>query len=231
MGLVRAIWSAKPLVLIHAPLYYHLAALLAWPLKASGLDSITAARLAGRGLSLIGLLLTGWSAFRIARLDGAPVRAGWWAACLVACAPVVGTMPYTVRPDMLGVGIADDRRLAGSEGDHGSRRGGLASSGGFAAFGLAICVKQHFVGGLLAATVLLIWECRRGRISPRAIFLGLLSAAAIVAAVYGTEELATDGRMSQAMVVAAAATTRVHPSDWVRAASSSFQRSWEAVFA
>ena len=92
----------NPLVLIHAPLYYHLAAFLAWPLWRAGIDSITAARLAGRAISLFGLVLTGWSAFRIARLDAARRRAGWWAACLIASAPVLGAMPYTVRSDILG---------------------------------------------------------------------------------------------------------------------------------
>lgn len=48
--------------------------------------------------------------------------------------------------------------------------------------------------------------------------LGVLTAAAIVAVVYVVEELATGGRMSQAIFVAAMATARVHPTDWVRGA-------------
>ncbi len=135
------------LVLIHAPLYYRLAALLAWLLKSAGLDVISAARLAGRSLSLVGLGLTAWSAYRIARLDGAPARAGWWAACLIASVPVVGLIPFTVRPDMLGVGLQTTGVMLVLAALRSERASGRAIAGAYAAFGLAICVKQHFVGG------------------------------------------------------------------------------------
>ena len=77
--LVRGPWELygpfgrqNPLVLIHAPLYYRLAALLAWPLTIMGLDPISAAKLAGRSISFIGLLVTASSAYAIATLDRAP---------------------------------------------------------------------------------------------------------------------------------------------------------------
>ena len=95
----------NPLVIIHAPLYYHLAALLAWPLYRAGLDPVTAALAAGRSLSLLGLVWTIAMAYRLARFDGGPPRVGWWAALLIAASPAVGVMPYTVRPDMLGVAL------------------------------------------------------------------------------------------------------------------------------
>ncbi len=217
-GLYGPYGRQNPLVLIHAPLYYHLAAILAWPLHAAGLDAITAARLAGRALSFAGLLLAGWSAFRIARLDGAPVRAGWWAACLVAGTPVLGAIPFTVRPDMIGVGLQTTGVWLILRALQSRRPGAMGVGGGFAAFGLAICVKQHFVGGPVVATMLLLWAARRGRVSGRLVGLGVLTAAAIVAGVGVIEELATGGRMSQAIFVAAAATARVHPTDWVRGA-------------
>jgi hypothetical protein len=208
----------NPLVLIHAPLFYHLAALVALPVKSAGVSSITAARLAGRALSLFALLLTCWSAFRIARLDRAPARAGWWAACLFASASVLGMMPFAVRPDMLGVAFQTTGVLLFLKSLRSERPGRLAFVGGFAAFGLAMCVKQNLVGAFAVATILSLWAVGRGRITLRVLALGVLTAAAVSAAIYGTEELATEGRMSQAAFVAATATPRVHPSDWVRVA-------------
>ena len=110
--LVRGPWELygpfgrqNPLVLIHAPLYYHLAAILAWPLSILGLDPISAARLAGRSLSFVGLGATACSAIRDRSARSSAPRAAWWAVCLIASSPVVGFMPYTVRPDMLGVAL------------------------------------------------------------------------------------------------------------------------------
>jgi Dolichyl-phosphate-mannose-protein mannosyltransferase len=217
-GLYGPYGGQYPLVLIHAPLYYHLAAILAGRLHAAGLDAITAARLAGRALSFLGLLLAGWSAFRIARLDGAPARAGWWAVCLFASAPVVGAIPFTVRPDMIGVGLQTTGVWLVLRALQSGRPGAVAVAGGFAAFGLAICVKQHLVGGLVVATLLLLWAAWRGRAPRRLVFVAGLTAASVLAAVYVVEELGTGGRMSQAIFVAAAATARVHPTDWVRGA-------------
>src|SRR5262249_37894783 len=68
----------NPLVLIHAPLYSRLAAIAAWPLHMAGLDPVTAARLAGRSLSLLGLVATLVVLFQLTCIDGAPRRAGWW---------------------------------------------------------------------------------------------------------------------------------------------------------
>ena len=98
------------------------------------------------------------------------------------------------------------------------RPGAIAVAGGFAAFGLAICAKQHFLGGPLVATVLLLRAARRGRATVRLAGLAVITAGAIVAVVYVVEELATGGRMSQAIFVAAMATARVHPADGVRGA-------------
>jgi hypothetical protein len=217
-GLYGPFGARNPLVLIHAPLYYHMAAILALPLKSAGLDSITAARLAGRALSLLGLLLTAWSALRIARLDGAPARAGWWAECLIASAPVVGVMPFTVRPDMLGVALQTTGVLLILRALGSNRPGALAVVAGFAAFGLAICIKQHFVGGAVVSLILLLGAWRRRRIPLRLIGGGVLTAVGVVAAVFGIEELYTQGMMSKAIFIAAPATVRVHPTNGMRAA-------------
>ena len=215
-GLYGPFGGQNPLVLIHAPLYYHLAAIAAWVVRQGGSDPITAARLAGRGLSLAGLLITAWCALRIARLDGPRPRAGWWAACLCAAAPVVGTMPYTVRPDMLGVAVQTTGVLLVLKALGRPRPAGRLIAGGFAALGLAICIKQHLAGGLFVSTALLLWEWGRGRVSSRLVGLAMLTAAGVVAVVYGVEEVATEGRMSTALLVAAPAIARVHPADPVR---------------
>ena len=208
----------NPLVLIHAPLYYHLGALLTWPLARTGVDSITAARLTGRALSFLGLLLTALCAFWIARLDKGPPRAGWWAACLVAAAPVVGTTPFTVRPDMLGVGLQTAGVLLVLRALFAHPTRGAMLCTGFAAFGLAISFKQHLAGGFAVATLLLLGAWWRDRVSLRLVGLAVLSTLVIVAIVYGIEELATEGRMSEALFIAAPATARVHPTDWTRTA-------------
>jgi hypothetical protein len=104
-GLYGPFGGENPLVLIHAPLYYRLAALLAWPLYRAGWDTVTAALLAGRSLSTIGLLATLWLVARLAQFGGMPTRAGWWAALLVASAPILGGLPFAVRPDLLGVAL------------------------------------------------------------------------------------------------------------------------------
>jgi hypothetical protein len=208
--------ASNPLVLIHAPLYYHAAALAAWPLTLVGLDPISAARFAGRLLSFAGLALTAVAAYHLARLGGTRARAGWWAVCLIATAPVIGVMPYSVRPDMLGVGLQTAgvflvlRRLQSSN----SKINDLSAA--FAAFGLAACVKQHFVVAAFFSTALLLVAARRGRVPLRFVVRGVLVAVAIVLVVYGTEELATAGRMAQSVFLAAAGTSRVHPADWMR---------------
>ena len=86
----------NPLVQIHAPLYYRLAALAAWPIAGSGFHPVTAARLAGRGLSALGLLATLSTAYRLARSGGMPRRVGVWAVLLIAASPVLAGQPFTV---------------------------------------------------------------------------------------------------------------------------------------
>ncbi len=208
--------ARNPLVLIHAPLYYHAAALAAWPLTFLGLDPISAARFAGRLLSFAGLALTAVAAYHLARLGAASAWAGSWAVCLIATAPVIGLMPYSVRPDMLGVALQTTgvflvlRRLQSGD----SNDGGLSAA--FAAFGLAACIKQHFVVAPLISTALLLVAWRRGRVPLQSVGRGLLVAIAIVLVVYGAEELATSGRMAQSVFLAVAGTSRVHPADWMR---------------
>jgi hypothetical protein len=205
----------NPLVLIHAPLYYHLAALAAWPLTRAGLDPVTAARLAGRALSVLGLLVTLRAAYHLARLDGAPRRAGWWAALLIAAMPVLAGQPFAVRPDMIGVALQTTGVLMVLETLRLKRVRGVSLLGAYAAFGLAVCVKQHFLAAPAVSTGLLLWSWWRGRVAWPAIERSLLVAGAIVAALYGLEGMATGGRMWQAVVVAAGSVGRIHPAGWL----------------
>ncbi len=207
----------NPYVLIHAPLYYHAAALAAWPLYRAGLDPVSAAMAAGRSLSFLGL---GWTlaiAYRMARLDGMPGRVGWWAVLLIAASPVVGTMPYAVRPDMLGVALQTTGVFLVLSVLRSQRPRGIIPAAAFAAFGLAACVKQHYVTAAAISTFLLISAWVRDRLSFKLVARGLLTGLTTVLVVYGTEELATGGRMSQAVFRAAAAASRFHPADSIRA--------------
>ena len=52
-GLYGPYGGRYPLALIHAPLYYRVAALAAWPLDRAGVDAVTAALVAGLGSLLL----------------------------------------------------------------------------------------------------------------------------------------------------------------------------------
>ena len=79
--------------------------LAAWPMTRAGLHPVAAARVAGRSLSVLGLLTTLLAAYRLARLDGGTGRAGWWAVLLIAATPMLAGQPFAVRPDMVGVAL------------------------------------------------------------------------------------------------------------------------------
>ena len=207
----------NPLVLIHGPLYYHLAALVAWPLAGWGIEPVTAALLAGRSLSIVGLGWTLAALYRVARLDGTTQSAGWWAALLVAASPVVDAMPFAVRPDMLGVALQTTGVLLVLSALRSERPSGWMLPVAFAAFALALCIKQHFFVGPVISTGLLLAAWRRGRLAFKFIERGLLTGVAIVLVVHGAEEMASSGKMSQAVFRAAGHAARIHPADWIRA--------------
>ena len=221
--LVRGPWElygpfggSNPLVIIHGPVYYHLAAFLAWPLYRAGFNAVTAALAAGRSLSGVGLIGTLVLAYRLARLECMPRVVGWWAVLLIAASPVVGVMPYTVRPDMLGVALQTTGVLLVLSVLRSDRPSGNSLAAAFAAFGLAVCVKQHYVVAAAISTPLLLSAWLRGRLPFNLIARGLLTGLTIALVVYGTEELATGGKMSLAVFQAAASVSAVHPGDWMR---------------
>jgi hypothetical protein len=203
--------GGNPLVLIHAPLYYRCAALLAWPMARAGLHPAEAARLAGRAVSALGLVAAMGAVYRLGRLGGLPARAGLWSALLVAAAPVLGGQPYAVRPDMVGVALqAWGAALALGSLAGPRRRLGLAS----VLFGLAACVKQHLLGAWAVSATIAAVECLRGRRGPGVVARVVLPGLAVAVVAYGIEWWLTAGRVWQATIVAAAHVGRVHPGDW-----------------
>jgi hypothetical protein len=184
----------NPRVLIHAPLYYRLAGLWAWPLKSAGLDPLDAALVAGRGLALVAALGLMVLVYRLARLDGAGRSAGFAAVVLVAASPVLGCLSVTVRPDAmaaalqtLGVVLVLRALRKGSP-----QAGDLMIA--YAAFALAFCAKQHSLVAPAVSTALLMGAWTRGRVSWRPILLAHGLAVTIVALDLAIEEGIT-GRM------------------------------------
>jgi hypothetical protein len=216
-GLYGPFVAGNHLVLIHAPLYYHTSALLAWVLYRLGIDAVDAALAAGRAISLLGLLITLTAAYRLCRLDGATRRAGWWTVLLIAASHIVGVLPFTVRPDMLGVAFQSVGVVLVLATLRSDAPKGWMLPAGYCAFALALCVKQHFVIGPLVSTGLALAAWRRGRLPLKLIERGVLTGLGVTLALYGFEELATGGRMSQSIFQAAAAASRVHAGGWSRA--------------
>lgn len=207
----------RPLVLIHAPLYYRLAALGCWPLAALGIDPVTAALAAGRLVALGSFLLSLVIVARLARLDGAGPWAGWWAALLVASAPVFGSFPATVRPDTLGVMLQTLGAGLVLRALRDSTPRGLP--GAYACFALAFATKQHdvFVGLLSSALLGAAWW--RGRLRPGPIVVAHLLGAGVVIGYYGLEQWWTAGAMFRSVFELPAAFGKITPADWSHVAT------------
>ena len=130
--------------------------------------------------------------------------------------PVVGTQPYAVRPDLLGVALQTTGILWVLSALQAEKSKGTKLAAAYVAFALAFCVKLHFVIGAIVCTCVLLAARRSGRIACNQIGRALLAGFAVVLLVYGTEELATGGQMSHAVFLAAGAAGRVQPADWQR---------------
>ena len=163
----------NPLVLIHAPLYYRVAALAAWPMArgraAPGHGG------AGGGPVAVGPGFAGDAGGGLP-----PGSAGWRFA---ACGVVGGAadrrrrrcsagQPFAVRPDMAGVALQTAGVLlvlSALEGGSGASRRVIW---GYAAFGLSACVKQHLVAGAAVSTILLLLGGRGSQVRVGAIVTG-----------------------------------------------------------
>jgi hypothetical protein len=211
----------RPLVLIHAPLYYRLAALGAWPLWLAGLDPYRAALAGGRILSLLGFLGSLGVMARLATLDEASRRAGVWSALLVASAAVFGSFPVTVRPDTLAVCF----QTLGAWLVLRAIRDGRSRDaiGAYVALGLAVCAKQHCVAVAAVSSLFLAGAWRRGRIGGRAVVLAHAAGLVVVAAYYGFEQWLTGGMMARSVFVLPAAFREIAPADWSHVAETFFE--------
>ena len=213
-GLYGPFSGSNPLVLIHAPLYYRLSAMAAWPWAHSGVHPVTAARLAGRTLSILGAhrdprrrLSPGTARRRFSK--GGPVGGPADRRGAVARRTALrGAAGHD------GSGISNRRGPPGALGleGRGSPRSGVI--GAYAAFGLAACVKQNLVVGAAISLALLILAWLRGRVQLRSIAAALAVGTGIVMAVYGGEWIITDGRIWDSAFVVASQVNRVHPGGW-----------------
>lgn len=208
--------GTNPSVLIQAPLYYRLTGLAAWPLVASGMDPVWACFASGRLLSVLSFLGLLAVTFRLATHDGAPSRAGCWAALLVAASPIVGSFPVTMRPDMLGLllqtagltlvlGVVPDRPRTRTTG-----RLILA----FALFGLAFCTKQHFLVGPIVASGWLVSLWWRGELRRTPLLITLSITPLVILGVLAVEELLTGGAMSRSVFRLPGELQRVTAGSW-----------------
>jgi hypothetical protein len=217
------------LVLIHPPLYYRLAALGAWPMARAGLDAETAARVAGRALSMAGFAAMLAGAFFLARMKGAPRIAGWWAVLLTAATPVYGGLPFEVRPDVVGIALQTwgvvlvlSELLADRPRTH-------KILVAFACFALAGCTKQHLVVAPGVSMFFLIGAWAGGRLGWRTIAGALLFDVIILCSYYGLEEWATAGRMSRSVFAAAREASVIHASTWQNAGEFMLVLCWKCV--
>jgi Dolichyl-phosphate-mannose-protein mannosyltransferase len=221
--------GGNPLVLIHAPLYYRLAALGAWPLARAGLRPEQAALVAGRAISLAGFAATLAGIFFLARFPGARRIAGLWAVLLAAATPIYGGLFVEVRPDMLGVAIQTwgvVLLLGALQSGRQSERKILIA---FACFGAAACVKQQFAVTAGVSMILLASACRARRVRFGTLVGALLVAASVVFMYYRFETGITNGRIAGAVYRAAQACSVVHPATWESARDSILVLCWKCV--
>lgn len=191
--------GTNPGVLIQAPLYYRLTALLAWPAVASGADPVTACLVVGRLISTAAFLACLGIAARLATVGGGSRRAGWWSALILLGAPLVGALPVTVRPDVLGVclqtlGLSLVARVVLDPPTAPGRRLTLA----YALFASAFCLKQHFVTATVFCSVLLAWKVVQGRLRFATVARIHALALALACVYYGLEQVASSGLMFHA---------------------------------
>ncbi len=203
----------NPLVLIHPPLYYRISALGAWILARTGLDPIPAAMAAARALAFLSFLGLLVASARLARLDGAPARVGWWAALMIAGSYAFGTFAIAARPDTLGLALQTLGIVLTLSAVCGEARRSGRVLAAYAAFALAFCVKQSLVASAVVSTVLLATAAVRGRLPAKAFERGVIVALAVTISIYGADYLVTNGRTIQAVFITAAEVSRVRPAD------------------
>lgn len=191
----------NPSVLIHAPLYYRLVALLAWPVVRLGGDPLTTVLYAGRLLAFLGTLLLFASAAGLARLDGASRRAGGIAAALIAASPILGNLAAMLRPDALGVALQTLGAFLVLRALREDRQRAFRLAAAYVAFALAFGIKQQNLTAGAVASMLLAMAWWHGRLRLGPIVVGHLAAVAVVALDLAIENILTDGRMYRSVFV------------------------------
>jgi hypothetical protein len=213
--------STNALVLIHAPLYYRLTELCAWPLSRIGLDPTLACLAAGRAISFVGLLLAMGAAARLVRLDGAGSRVAMlWAALAVASSPVFGSFPVTVRPDTLAIALQSWAVVLVLEGLRDNRA--RATIAGWVLIGLSLAMKQHCLATPAVLAVLTLAPIAqalraRQRVDQRQVvstLAGFAAALLVVILLWFSEQAITAGRMRESVVDLPARLRQIAMADW-----------------
>jgi hypothetical protein len=195
--------GSHPSVLIHAPFYYRLVALAAWPLVALGLDPLPAVIVVGRILSAAGSLILFVAVFQIARMGSSTSRPGWLGVALAASSAIFGVLAVMVRPDTLGVALQTLacwlvlRRLENQ--DSRSRPPALVIAA--VLFGFAFCMKQQNMTVAAVSAIWLAHAAARGRVPARDLAAAALAGMLVIAANLAAENLVTRGRMWQSVFV------------------------------
>ncbi len=98
-------------------------------------------------------------------------------------------MPYTVRPDMLGVAFQTTGVLLVLTALRSTRPRRATLTLAFIAFAIAATIKQLFIVAPIVSTLLLVAQCLRRRLPVSMLVGALVTGLAIVIALYGFEEL------------------------------------------
>lgn len=209
--------GSDPLVLIHAPLYYRISALIAWPVAKLGAHHELAAMIGARGLAFAGFLLTIVAAAWIAKGAGASRLASLWAALLVAGSPVFGSFGFTVRPDTLAIGLqtlafACIWTALGT--DRESSPWPRMIAGGVL-FGLAACAKQHMIVAWGVTVAIVVISVLVGRVRKTVSIVSLVVVpCSVVVAYYGWEQWVTGGEMAKSVFLLPSRLRQTSPASW-----------------
>lgn len=198
--------GSYPSVLIHAPLYYRLVALAAWPAVAVGVEPLTAVLYAGRLLAAAGTLIAFVALAGLAGLDRPGRRAGALAVALLAASPILGNLVAMVRPDALGVGLQTlggylvlrTIRDGGSEPSH---RAALRLAAAYAAFAVAFWIKQQNITVAAICSPLLLGAAWQRRLTVGTLIRGFATGLIVGAGYLAIEQLLTGGQMFRSVFV------------------------------
>jgi hypothetical protein len=199
---------------MHAPLYYRLVGLLARPMVHLAPEALVACAKSGRLLTFAAFSACLAAVYALAVVDGAPRRAGAWAAALAASSRIVESYSATVRPDMLGVTFQTLGALLVVRALHRAEDRPRGLSLAALAFALAFCTKQH---DLAVAAVSVALSSHAALTRPKwrgpvlqAFLLGLAAAVSY----YTVEEVLTSGQMSRSVFLLPREFQKLAPGGW-----------------